>query len=482
MSAVNLIPTSAVAPLATKISKPVSSDRQTTTPDRDVQSQRDTSSVSPGKKTARVERPERSESSDLREPQGVKGQRGSDTAKQADSRAAAEDDESSKVAESSVSKDVDAHETEARSPDLTFGDMVSFELNKPDTVLVEDSASADGQVLATTVLGVSLEQLVPSGDSLPSDTAVGQILPVEDGDGLPREVLSSQTLGLRMRFNATLSGNPDAAGPRGPALVSSSTAALGLASSYTAETNLNLSDLAYEGGQEGDGLELDSLGLGDGKVNKGGSNGLLADLSTAELKQGVDFSQLLGSLAGSEAGEFAEDPVSWQSSVQTLSGMSTVSYKMVDGLPVVSSVVSTPVGAAGWTEQVANQVAWFSSKNVTEAEIQLDPPELGPLQVKVSSTHDQTTVSFTSTHANVRDALDQGLARLKEMFAEQGLNLVDVDVSGQSAHDESADEALIELDDGQADDAELSGMESSEADAVSAVSIPKTIGLVNEVV
>jgi flagellar hook-length control protein FliK len=54
------------------------------------------------------------------------------------------------------------------------------------------------------------------------------------------------------------------------------------------------------------------------------------------------------------------------------------------------------------------------------------------LQVKVSVNQDQAQVSFIVQNTSVREALDQQSMRLREMFAEEGLNLVDVDVSGES--------------------------------------------------
>lgn len=77
------------------------------------------------------------------------------------------------------------------------------------------------------------------------------------------------------------------------------------------------------------------------------------------------------------------------------------------------------------------RVMWMSSQQVQTAEIALDPPELGPLQVRVSNQGEQTSVVFSSQHAQVRDALDQSLPRLREMMEEQGVDLADVNVSDQ---------------------------------------------------
>ena len=101
--------------------------------------------------------------------------------------------------------------------------------------------------------------------------------------------------------------------------------------------------------------------------------------------------------------------------------------------------ISTPVQRGQWGEAVAERVMWMSSKGVKEAEIQLDPPELGPLSVKVSVAQEQAHVVFTVQHTSVKEALDQSVLRLREMFAEEGLQLVDVDVSDQSASDQQQD-------------------------------------------
>lgn len=99
---------------------------------------------------------------------------------------------------------------------------------------------------------------------------------------------------------------------------------------------------------------------------------------------------------------------------------------------VVQTAVPVPVGQPQWSQAVGEKVLWLAAQNVSSAEINLHPKDLGPLQVKVSVNQEQTTVSFSSQHAVVRDVLDQNINRLRDMFSEQGLNLVNVDVSDQS--------------------------------------------------
>lgn len=86
-------------------------------------------------------------------------------------------------------------------------------------------------------------------------------------------------------------------------------------------------------------------------------------------------------------------------------------------------------GQPQWSQAVGERVLWLAAQNLSVADIRLDPPELGSLQVRVTVNQEQASVTFVTPHAQVRDVLDQQATRLREMFAEQGLNLVNVDVS-----------------------------------------------------
>ncbi len=110
---------------------------------------------------------------------------------------------------------------------------------------------------------------------------------------------------------------------------------------------------------------------------------------------------------------------------------------------VVQTGVPVPMGQPQWGQVVGERVLWLAAQNVSAAEIRLDPPELGPMQVRVSVNQEQVNISFVSPHPAVRDALDQQLQRLREMFSEQGLNLGNVDVSDKSfsQQDQERDEA-----------------------------------------
>jgi flagellar hook-length control protein FliK len=100
-------------------------------------------------------------------------------------------------------------------------------------------------------------------------------------------------------------------------------------------------------------------------------------------------------------------------------------------LTVPAARVQVPVGQPGWGDAMGQQVTWLITNKITAASLRLNPQHLGPMEMAVSMDGDQASVSFTSQHAMVRDALESAIPRLREMLSENGLNLVNVNVSQQ---------------------------------------------------
>ena len=85
-----------------------------------------------------------------------------------------------------------------------------------------------------------------------------------------------------------------------------------------------------------------------------------------------------------------------------------------------------------WQTNLSSRLQMMIGQNVQSAEIRLDPPELGTLDIKIKITNDVASVNITSAHAQVRDALETALPKLREMFAETGVELGDVNVRQES--------------------------------------------------
>ncbi|OAJ92951.1 flagellar hook-length control protein FliK [Vibrio bivalvicida] len=84
-------------------------------------------------------------------------------------------------------------------------------------------------------------------------------------------------------------------------------------------------------------------------------------------------------------------------------------------------------------EQVAERVQMMMSKNLKNIDIRLDPPELGRMQIRMHMNGDATTVHFTVANQQARDVIEQSMPRLREMLAQQGVQLGDSSVQQQAS-------------------------------------------------
>lgn len=95
----------------------------------------------------------------------------------------------------------------------------------------------------------------------------------------------------------------------------------------------------------------------------------------------------------------------------------------------VAGAIQQPVSSLGWGDVLGDRVMWMVGQQQQGAELRLNPPALGPLEVKLSMTDGQATLTFSTQHLPVKEALEAATPRLKEMFSESGINLGSVSVN-----------------------------------------------------
>lgn len=115
---------------------------------------------------------------------------------------------------------------------------------------------------------------------------------------------------------------------------------------------------------------------------------------------------------------------------------------MADARPAAAlpPALAAPVDpqAADFDDALGARVGWLAEQKIGHAHIRVTPNELGPVEVKLQLDGDRVHASFSSAHAEVRQALENGLPRLREMLGEQGLQLAHADVGQQSAHPQAS--------------------------------------------
>lgn len=100
------------------------------------------------------------------------------------------------------------------------------------------------------------------------------------------------------------------------------------------------------------------------------------------------------------------------------------------------SFVQTPLSDPQWQQDFSSRVVMLAKGGAAGqaqvAEIRLNPAHMGPVEVRVVMNDDQASITFSAQQLAVRDAIENSLPRLREMFANSGLQLADAAVSDQS--------------------------------------------------
>lgn len=100
--------------------------------------------------------------------------------------------------------------------------------------------------------------------------------------------------------------------------------------------------------------------------------------------------------------------------------------------------VGAPVSEPGFADALSRQVVWMVDKDAQVAELRINPPELGPVEVRLTLAGEEASAHFVSAHAEVRNAIEAALARLRETMAQAGIQLGETTVSAESFRDQSA--------------------------------------------
>ncbi|MEZ5569433.1 MAG: flagellar hook-length control protein FliK [Halioglobus sp.] len=98
---------------------------------------------------------------------------------------------------------------------------------------------------------------------------------------------------------------------------------------------------------------------------------------------------------------------------------------------VLPPLLATPADPTFHTE-LAGRISLLMRDGLSEARLQMNPPELGRLDIKISTDGDQARVSFLVQGADTRDAIEQAMPRLRELLEQSGLQLSRFDVSDHS--------------------------------------------------
>jgi flagellar hook-length control protein FliK len=104
----------------------------------------------------------------------------------------------------------------------------------------------------------------------------------------------------------------------------------------------------------------------------------------------------------------------------------------LDAMPMQQQPLQPGGNGEQFAKGLAERVLFMADGGLQSARIKLHPEHLGPLDIRIQVQDDGARVWFQAQHGQTREALEQAMPRLRELFSDQGMQLLGADVgSGQ---------------------------------------------------
>lgn len=162
-------------------------------------------------------------------------------------------------------------------------------------------------------------------------------------------------------------------------------------------------------------------------LTPGGDAPSLAPLGDMATPADADSAGLIDATRGGDA---ATGGPAWLAAAPPSPAASAPSAT-ASALPATLAMPADP--ADGFDDGLTTQVTWMAGNGVGEARIRITPDHLGTIDLVLNIEGQRISAEFQSAHADVRQALEGGLARLRDQLAQHGLQLVQAQV-GDGSH------------------------------------------------
>ena len=270
----------------------------------------------------------------------------------------------------------------------------------PTPVVTDDDDSADGADAAALLAALAFSQGAIVNAPRPAGAGASAGDPAPDGAAVAVDVESAARRSLAVGTKT---------GEAAPAMVGD------LADGATA--GAHAATTQTRGPQSRDGLSALSQSVG----------ALFAPVDGA-----VD------TLAGREEGASPRSAVTAAASTSPSPGtlLTTVANLVNGDAALTRGTPATPespiceqLGTPRWQEEIGNRITLMAAQGQHSGSLRLNPEHLGPVEVQITVGDDRTNVQFGAQNADTRQALNDALPRLREMFASAGLQLGQAGVS-----------------------------------------------------
>jgi len=208
-------------------------------------------------------------------------------------------------------------------------------------------------------------------------------------------------------------------------------------------------------------IELNgSVSFNDEVTNGAGEQDLSAELSVmldsvktsdtkkvnASLLDGASQENLANTKVNTLLGESVSGTAYSKEELQNIQALNASTNKILDinaqtqKAGVTSQMETIAFYRKDFTSALQDKVMVMVQQKIRQVDIRLDPPELGSMQVRLNLQNEQASVHFIVQNQQAKEALDQNMPKLRDMLAEQGVNVGDTNVGHHNTQAENENE------------------------------------------
>lgn len=170
---------------------------------------------------------------------------------------------------------------------------------------------------------------------------------------------------------------------------------------------------------------------------------------STEIMPGAELTHaLLTQTTGPDRAALADITASSATAANQLGGSLAAVLNPAAG-PSPSSAAGLQSAAVQWTlpytpadarfgEALGERLNWMIRDGLQQAEITLNPRELGPIRIALSMEGDAAQLGIQADHAFTRQTIEDALPRLKALLAEQGVQLGQTQIDQGSGRDQGS--------------------------------------------
>ncbi|MFJ4290692.1 flagellar hook-length control protein FliK [Cupriavidus sp. NPDC089707] len=242
--------------------------------------------------------------------------------------------------------------------------------------------------------------------ALRGDTALPGTLQVVTAEAKPAQPSAADTLATIASQRAAMQGGaPAATDARSAAALAQSVPAAGMPAQQD------------NAGQQPDGgvgqHRADPLAAANGTGNATGDGRPAATL----------FAAAQAAARATEATTASASAADTPALAATLAAQQTAQAPAAAAAAAARATVTPALYDSQWPQALGQQMIRLSTQGAQSAELQLNPPDLGPLKVVLNVVNDQAQAQFVSPHQAVRAAVEAALPHLRTALSENGIQL-----------------------------------------------------------